>query len=821
MQYPLASALPYPLGHWLVLSFFFAQLAVAVFMLGTHTKQVFSYGRRNRRIISVSKSEVFDDESTKRISVYNAAPNLMRDAQSNENTLSISGAPLSKRKQGAGKRLGVSSAASSTFSSPAPSHRVNKASKVHKTDSPRKPLQSSDSGRRPLGSHSINVLKQSTPVKPKRKARKSGSKGTPKSLAPQSPVIDVEIFVLDEAGTRVSQEWRTSRTNVQVNPATTVSLDAASSRRTVARADTIVISDDDDDDYVLSPQPKRRVKGRQLIVISSDEEDNGDPPVISIPSSNFAVPSSPPIPDARRDYAEVQFDMDHSEPTTPRHCAAAWPPSRSKTQFWAESPQPPFTAPSHHQDIPEPPLTNSSPPPPTRSKPRQLTPIRRKVFTSRNYLPPSPSSSIDLDVSDASLDIEELTLSSVPFKGDATPTQPAYLTPLLEECGQSAPVEFSAFIDSFPFHPIVRSSDSRHAAFQKIGEASYSEVFGIGDVVLKIIPLRKEEAEHESYAESPAPSDAKDVLKEIIVTRAMGEICDGFVSLLKTYVVRGKYPSLLLDLWDEYNQTKGSESVRPDMLAVSQVYAIIVLPNGGPDLEAYTFAQPTKTGWRQACSLFWQITRTLATAEDLVSFEHRDLHWGQILVKNIPAKLASRRGTLATDVWLPMDHESHGVRATVIDLGLARVDSFPADGDIETHWTPFDEDIFDGEGDYQFDIYRLMRDHIGGRWDDFRPLTNVMWLHYLTLKLLKSKQLRAPRKSAVTGNLVFTERQCYECLLELEALLSQTLRTVTRTTVAKKGRKKASAPAKEAVAPASDLQCAGDILKFGQTMGWV
>jgi hypothetical protein len=29
-------------------------------------------------------------------------------------------------------------------------------------------------------------------------------------------------------------------------------------------------------------------------------------------------------------------------------------------------------------------------------------------------------------------------------------------------------------------------------------------------------------------------------------------------------------------------------------------------------------------------------------------------------------------------------------------------------------------------GDYQFDIYRLMRKHNGGRWADFRPLTNVM-----------------------------------------------------------------------------------------------
>jgi len=112
-------------------------------------------------------------------------------------------------------------------------------------------------------------------------------------------------------------------------------------------------------------------------------------------------------------------------------------------------------------------------------------------------------------------------------------------------------------------HPIVRSSYPGRAEFQKIGEASYSEVFGIGDVVLKIIPIHNEECLDEIDAETPAPSDAKDILKEIVVTRALGEMCNGFVNLLKTYVVRGKYPSLLLDLWDEYDQTKGSESVRP------------------------------------------------------------------------------------------------------------------------------------------------------------------------------------------------------------------------------------------------------------------
>jgi len=63
------------------------------------------------------------------------------------------------------------------------------------------------------------------------------------------------------------------------------------------------------------------------------------------------------------------------------------------------------------------------------------------------------------------------------------------------------------------------------------------------------------------YLDVPFPSDAKDVLREIIVTRAMGEICHGFVELLKTYIVRGKYPEVLLQLWDEY-QRLGEHSTR-------------------------------------------------------------------------------------------------------------------------------------------------------------------------------------------------------------------------------------------------------------------
>jgi serine/threonine-protein kinase haspin len=64
-----------------------------------------------------------------------------------------------------------------------------------------------------------------------------------------------------------------------------------------------------------------------------------------------------------------------------------------------------------------------------------------------------------------------------------------------------------------------------------------------------------------------------------------------------------------------------------------------------------------------------------------------------------------------------------GVRATIIDLGLSRMQ---CNGAGVVHWAPFEECVFEGEGDYQFDIYRMMRKHNGDNWEKFSPLTNVM-----------------------------------------------------------------------------------------------
>ncbi|CAL1701316.1 unnamed protein product [Somion occarium] len=720
-------------------------------MLGTRTKQVFSYGRRGHRIVNVS-----DDHDQRKpygadafIEVENIAyPKSLLTSKSSPVKLAhpLSPSPPPTPVQKPVKRKAVS--------------KTKRSPKTTKTSPAR-------SVRHPLRAFSSNVPGSPAAIPAVRKKMKPKSalgKGTP--LAPSSPVVKVDIIVLDNNGRRLSQERRLSRPNVQINSPGAPSIKPTKTKPTsknvskprqkpavppkvvkrnkeVSRppveSHRIIIYDSDEENPLAPFSPVGR-KPHVPIILSSDSENEADMPNHSIESP------SPQLPKPRKRVRAKKVVLSSPEsdvsphPKPQRVTPSIFPtkdntlssPSQQLFKKIAPLPRPAFTSPV---------LPN---------QPRNRTPIRARQ--DRTTFPSPSSPTLTDDDLDLTFDLAELGLSpgtrrqvAASFRelGSAVP---AYLQPLLAECSQTTPHEFSAFIEMFPRDRIVHIShdctefDSNSAGlpnFQKIGEASYSEVFGIGNVVLKIIPLRDEDAKRSpdtsADLDAPAPSDAKDVLKEIVVTRAMGEMCGGFVKLIRTYVVRGRYPSLLLDLWDEYNERKGSESVRPDSFTASQTYAIIVLPNGGPDLEAYTFAPGTKMGWRQACSIFWQITRALADAEDLVHFEHRDLHWGQILVKNVTTTTShSTKGKRLT-----MDDDAHGVRATVIDLGLARMD----DGDgVNVRWTPFDEEIFEGEGDYQFDVYRMMKAHNGNSWETYKPLTNVM-LH------AKPKLLRLPLSS--------------------------------------------------------------------------
>lgn len=158
------------------------------------------------------------------------------------------------------------------------------------------------------------------------------------------------------------------------------------------------------------------------------------------------------------------------------------------------------------------------------------------------------------------------------------------------------------------------------------------------------------------------------------------------------------------------------------------MFLILEFEFGGRDLEN---SNGTLASLAAAKSILHQVTAALAVAEQELQFEHRDLHWGNVLVKTTKQKKASffLNGT---------EHslETKGLLIRIIDYSLSRleIDDLTVSCDISR-----DEELFMGQGDYQFEIYRLMRLENGNNWSDYHPQSNVLWLHYLCSKLLSMK----------------------------------------------------------------------------------
>ncbi|KAH8118464.1 hypothetical protein DFH11DRAFT_1503102 [Phellopilus nigrolimitatus] len=849
-------------------------------MYGTRTKKVVSYGRRAQRFIP-------DD---RRFGGSSFSPNTKRSELAEE---------LSDDSKNTDEQADVYVLPSVQKSSAA--SRRDKPQRAKTSTSPHKPFAKKlgvkgTPDRRPLGVYQANV--PNSPAMPPKnlRTRSAVGKNTPSTLrkvSAISPYVDVDIIVIDNSGRRFSQERRVTKTNAPVHEAgvgvpktkrlSVRPTDRAAEPTILRIPDSSTSEDDDDDEYIPTAKIAKGRRTKRAIVISDSESDHesGPPPKLQ-PDSRAKRKSTAhsrnnrgheivtplgennlkPLKPVLRHQVEVVIPLPPRIPSvssTATHATTAKKHDAVQVKTYAAPQHIPTihaipSSPEHASNVD----LSSAPPP------RQLTPIRPtrsmpaflQQKAKKSGLSQTHTISDDDDDDSVSMD-EELELAlkvadlelSESMHAHAKPSNtckshiPSYLRPLLSECGQISPFDFSTFIETFPFSEHIGFSDSLHnekylSSFQKVGEASYSEVFGIGNVVLKIVPLFDEGNETSmtwtADWDSPPVSEAKDVLKEILVTRAMGEICKGFIKLLKAHIVQGPYPPSLLTLWDVYNETKGSESIRPDFFSEKQAYAIIILPNGGPDLESFSFASPVTDGamgWRQACSVFWQVTRSLGRAEELVHFEHRDLHWGQILVRRIPTSLHLRAINTQSSVY--MDDPSHGVQSTIIDLGLSRIDS----GHKDPYWTPFTEENFEGEGDYQYDVYRMMRKHNKDEWQSFMPLTNVMWLHYLADKLVNHKQIRPPksrvsarpsrklsRSDAGSAALQETDKRAYDCLVEVEKMLGLAVAPIARSVGAKARKRSKSTKGlvgDEMRNVVRELRSAADVLRIGKEKRWI
>ncbi|XP_037348367.1 serine/threonine-protein kinase haspin [Talpa occidentalis] len=301
------------------------------------------------------------------------------------------------------------------------------------------------------------------------------------------------------------------------------------------------------------------------------------------------------------------------------------------------------------------------------------------------------------------------------------------------ECNQEGPIPFSYCL------PREKLQNC-----EKIGEGVFGEVFQINvnhtPVALKIIAIEGPDLVNGTHQKT-----FEEILPEIIISKELSLLADevtnrteGFIGLNSVHCVQGSYPPLLLRAWDNYNSTKGSANNRPDFFKEDQLFIVLEFEFGGTDLEQMS---KKLNSLGTAKSILHQITASLAVAEASLHFEHRDLHWGNVLLKKTSLRelqytLNGKTSTIPT----------LGLQVNIIDYTLSRLER---DGIVVFCDISMDEDLFTGEGDYQFEIYRLMRKENNNCWGEYHPYNNVLWLHYLTDKVLKQMTFKKKNTPAM------------------------------------------------------------------------
>ncbi|KAK0078944.1 hypothetical protein PV325_001915 [Microctonus aethiopoides] len=309
---------------------------------------------------------------------------------------------------------------------------------------------------------------------------------------------------------------------------------------------------------------------------------------------------------------------------------------------------------------------------------------------------------------------------------------------VLQRCNQTDVVPFDEF---YPKSFLEKC--------RKIGEGVYGEVFLFENKreksVIKIIPI-----EGDKLVNGETQKKYSEILSEIIIAKT-----SGFIEVKNIRCLFGKYPQKLIEHWRTFDEEKKSDNDCPSMFDDNQLYIALELAHGGQDLEAFVFQNAS-----EAYISFIQAALTLAVAEKSLDFEHRDLHWGNILISR----------TDETDITYKLDTEEiifpcKGLKVAIIDFTLSRTSY---QGCCIFNDLALDEALFTAVGDYQFEIYKLMRAKVGNNWQLFEPYTNILWLHYTLDKMINGVRYKK-KTTKIHKNAILKLQELKDTLLDYDS----------------------------------------------------
>ncbi|KAH6624795.1 hypothetical protein B0J18DRAFT_449999 [Chaetomium sp. MPI-SDFR-AT-0129] len=344
-----------------------------------------------------------------------------------------------------------------------------------------------------------------------------------------------------------------------------------------------------------------------------------------------------------------------------------------------------------------------------------------------------------------------------------------------------------------------------HDRIDKIAEASFAEVYRItnaqGTSIIKVVrlssPIKPQtKAQQRSGLVDEEPHDEEDMQGELRISEWLADI-PGFVVYKEQYVVRGKGTKALLETHQAFQKkVKRQDPDRlqfypsPSRYLEETRFLVVELGDAGTALEDFELSSVS-----QVWDIFLHAALALARAEDMVEFEHRDLHEGNLCIRQVrPPKPKP-----ATEADSERRFGFSGLDITILDYGLSRAtdpdssylfdenadDSVvihedkdttttsaqttphpqeqsppppPSSGVVVAYDLEKDLPLFQSTHAPQCQIYRQMRSHLISHdrvpllpphqhttpypispvtnrpisWRAYRPYTNVLWLAYFS-----------------------------------------------------------------------------------------
>ncbi|KAL2256516.1 hypothetical protein VTK26DRAFT_1540 [Humicola hyalothermophila] len=212
---------------------------------------------------------------------------------------------------------------------------------------------------------------------------------------------------------------------------------------------------------------------------------------------------------------------------------------------------------------------------------------------------------------------------------------------------------------------------------EKIAEASYAEVYRItnehGTSIIKVVRLKspikpQTKAQERSGLVDEEPHEEEDMLGELRISEWLADI-PGFVVYKDRYVVEGKAPKALLETHQAFHRRmkrKDPDRLQfypsPSRYLADTRFLVVELGDAGTALEDFHL-----TSIDQVWDIFLHTALALARAEDLIEFEHRDLHEGNLCIRQVRPPTPKPPSSSS-----PLRFGFSGLDITILDYGLSR-----------------------------------------------------------------------------------------------------------------------------------------------------